>query len=313
MSVMRRFRLLPGLCRFSLPGTSVQLGSDPELALQLELPDKRFIELLDRLDTWLDEAAYAVTAKRLGVRMEHATAMLEQLRGAGLLLDTDALSPDGTGADRRSPLTPETQALVLRRGKAPGPVLARRRRQRVFVNGTGRLAQRAAEILRESELGRVWCANESRRSKATLTVLINSSQPSVLTARAHARRERPYLSVNIMDGLVNVGPLVQPGRGPCVRCVELHHLDAVPQWRTAVGFDNDEGEPIEATVRGLSAAIIASSVLQHIDGEHCEAEAATVQVRPSLTMIRRTWTPHPKCGCMPIRPHEDAVVSQGRS
>ncbi len=299
MSVMTRFRLLPGLCRFSLPGAAVQLGSDPDRALLLELPDKRFIELLNRLDTWLDETAYAVSAKRLGVGAAEAGLMLSELRGAGLLLDTDALSPDGVGTDRRAPLTAEAQALALRRGQAPGPVLARRRRQRIFVNGSGPLAHRTAELLRESELGRVWCANESRRSKATLTILINSSQPPVLTAKAHARRNRPYLAVNIMDGYVHVGPLVQPGRSPCVRCVELHHLDAVPQWRTPVGFAHDDGEPIEATLRGVSVATIASVVMQHIDGEYCEAEAATLQIRPSLKMTRRTWKPHAKCGCIP--------------
>jgi hypothetical protein len=39
-------------------------------------------------------------------------------------------------------------------------------------------------------------------------------------------------------------------------------------------------------------------VLQHIAGEECLAEAATIRLTPSLRFFRRRWDPHPECGCV---------------
>lgn len=297
MAGMTRFRLLPGLRRVALPNSVVQLGADPDRAMVLELPNNRFIDLLNRLDGWLDEAGYTLSARRLGVPSAEAAYLLKQLRGAGLLIDTAALSPDGLPGVRRPAMSPEASALAMRRDQPPGPVLAARHRQHVFVNGSGRLAHQVADLLRDSELGRVWCHDDGRRGKPTFAVLVNTVQPPALTARAHARRGLPYLTVAVLDGAVHVGPLVRPGASACVRCVELHYRDSLPHWRNTVAGDGD-ADLLEATLRGMAASMIAAVVMQHIDGEACDAEATTIQIRPSLKIDRKHWEPHHDCGCL---------------
>jgi hypothetical protein len=304
---MTRFCLLPGLRRTLLRPATVQIGADPERSLLLELPDNRFVELLNRLDSWLDEAGYALTARRLGVPRDQAAYLLTQLRGAGVLLDTAALVEDGAAISRRPALSSEAAALALRRTVAPGPLLARRRRQRIFINGMGTLAQQVTGLLREAEIGRVWCADDSRRGKATVAVLFDPVQPPSLISRAHARRGLAYLTVSSLDGAVHIGPMVRPGLTPCVRCVELHYRDHLPQWRNGGGA----GTPmLETATRSVAAATIVSLVLQHVDGETCLAEAASIQVRPSLRIKRRRWRPHPDCGCVDVAGQSAKPISK---
>ncbi|MGH8878939.1 MAG: hypothetical protein ACRD0P_16640 [Stackebrandtia sp.] len=289
---MSRFTLLPGLRRVRFQSNHVQLGSDPDRAYLLELPDARFGSLLKRLDNWLDEATYLLAARGLGLTGTDARGLLDLLRSKGFVLDSDDLTEDGRPASRRPPLSREAWALALRRTRAPGPVLAARRLQRVFVNGTGKLSHDVAALLRTAGFGRVWCADEGRRGSATLVVLVNSSQPPALAARGHARLGLPYLSVAILDGSVHVGPMVVPGRTPCLRCVDLHYRDHLP-----AGHTGGETDILETTTAGLAAAWAATIVQQHLDGETCAATAATIQIRPSLEFRRRDWDFHPDCGC----------------
>ena len=293
MADMSRFRLIPGLRRLLLP-TGVQLGSDPDRALLLRLPNLRFAELLDRLDGWLDEAGFELVARRLGLPGHEADALLKQLRGAGLLLDATAVAAGNGG---RPVVTAETSALAQRRSTRLGTRLAARRRHRVLVNGTGRLANQIAALLRESELGRVWCADDGYRATPTLSVLINLPQPPALIARAHARRRLPHLLVRVADGGAAIGPLVRPGVTGCVHCVELHYRDSLPHWRGVIAQPGD-ADLLEATTRSLVASTIAGVVMQHIDGDPCDADGAVVQLGPAMRTRRRPRPPHPNCGCI---------------
>lgn len=284
MDGMNHFRFLPGLRRVRLRPDFVQLGSDPDRSYLLQLPDSRLSQLLDRLDGWIDETTYQLAAHGLGVARSEASRLLDLLRGKGLVVDSGAVTPHGS---------PEAHALALRRDRTPAAVLAARRRQRVFVNGTGTLARRTATTLRAAGLGRVWCADEGRRGKATLTVLVNCAYPPTLAARGHARRRLPYLTVAILDGSVHIGPMVSPGTTPCLRCVDLHYRDCLPAWHTG-----GEPEVLEAPVATLAAGCVASAALQRLDGERCAVEASTIEVRPSLVVRRREWNLHPDCGCV---------------
>ncbi|MGH8792461.1 MAG: hypothetical protein ACRDXX_07440, partial [Stackebrandtia sp.] len=177
----------------------------------------------------------------------------------------------------------------------PRQVLARRRAQRVFVNGVGAIARGVADLLREAEIGRVWRADDCRRGKATFTVLVNTVQPPTLTARAHARRKLPYLPVTAADGGVDIGPLVRPGSTPCLRCVEMHCKDAAPNWRGRAGECGSE--LVETTLRQLAIAMTAALAVQHLDGDASDAVGHTFQLRSPLRLTRRRWKPHPRCGC----------------
>lgn len=293
---MTRFTFLPGLRRTVIDAGTVQIGTDPERALVLEFPDPRILTLLDQLDGWHDEDSYRETARRLGVTATDAQELLSLLRHSRLLIDPAAMITSAADPGLRREHADEAAALALRRGASPAETMGIRARQRVVVHGTDPMAGRIADVLCRSGIGRVRHSGNARPGEAGFAVLVNSPQPPVLTARAHARRGMPYLVVAVSDGAVNVGPLVVPGHTPCIACVELHHRDAVPMWRD---FGADTA-PIEATLRELAISVASCQVMQFLDGNTSAAHGATIQLRSPFHMRRRVWREHASCGCVAV-------------
>lgn len=287
--------LIPGLRRVQLHRDAVQLGADPDRAMLLQFADPASATLLEHLQTWTDLDAYASAARRMGVSDEDAADMLQLLRNEGLVIDARALSSNGVASVRTPTLTPEASAIAQRRDSPVGPILAARRRQRVFVNGVGETARGVATLLRDAEVGRVWCADDGRRGKATFSIVVNDAQPPVVTSRAHARRNLPHLAVTAMDGSMYVGPLVRPGVTPCLLCVQLHRRDST--HHLPAGEFGGGGDLVEAPLRQFAVAAAVALTLQHLDGDVSHAEAVTVRMRPSLQASRKEWTFHPECGC----------------
>lgn len=292
---MTRFTFLPGLRRTVIESGTVQIGTDPERALVLQFPDTRILALLDELDDWHDERSYREAARRLGIPAVDAEELLSLLRHGRLLINPTALVTSAADPGLRREHADEAAALALRRGDDPAEMMGIRARQRVVVHGEDPMAGRIADVLRRSGIGRVRTGT-ARPGEAGFAVLVNSAQPPVLTARAHARRGMPYLVVAVSDGAVNVGPLVVPGHTPCIACVELHHRDAVPMWRD---FGADTA-PIEATLRELAVSVAACQVMQFLDGGTSSAHGATIQLRAPFHMRRRVWREHASCGCIAV-------------
>ena len=108
-----------------------------------------------------------------------------------------------------------------------------------------------------------------------------------------------------------IGPLVVPGRSSCLRCHDLHRCDRDPAWpRLAAQLATDPSRPARgasAPVASacdvtLAAAVAAHAVMQalaFLDGQVTpSAVDGTVEVSlPDGGMRRRSWTPHPGCGC----------------
>lgn len=290
---MTHFTFLPGLRRTVLDATSVQIGTDPERALILEFPEPQVIALLDHLDNWLTEADYYRAARQFGVGRTDAEELLTLLRDSKLIMDPAALTGRSSDPGVRVDQSDEAAALALRKTEAPVDVMAARSRRRVCVVGEGRMAAGIVDLLNRCGVGHVRQSDRRPADRADLAIVVNPQQPPTLTAEVHARRRLPYLMVTIADGAVNIGPLVVPGRTPCIACVEFHHRDAVPRWCL---FGSDDS-PVEVALRELAVATTACQAMQYLDGIPCQARATTIQLRPPFGMRRRVWEPHPSCGC----------------
>jgi bacteriocin biosynthesis cyclodehydratase domain-containing protein len=138
------------------------------------------------------------------------------------------------------------------------------------------------------------------RRSATFAVLVGFAAPATLTALAYGTRRLAHLAVSVRDGTVVVGPLVQPGRSPCLNCLDLHRLDRDPAWSVVAAQLHDgpdTAEPITATTALAAAAYAAAEVLAHIDGGQPTTLGATVEIAGPDKATRRSWVPHPRCGC----------------
>ena len=132
------------------------------------------------------------------------------------------------------------------------------------------------------------------------------------------RRDVPHLPVVFSESASVVGPVVEPGSGPCLLCLELHRRDADPSWPA-----------IATQLLGRSGAAESPALLLESAAEVCRIFAAqgsgstnssvtAKSVRIEGASGARTWTEwaaHPGCGCRSIPPlvdFEDAATARRR-
>jgi hypothetical protein len=155
---MSRPALLPGLRPMWRDRHTVQLGTDPEHAVVLELPHRSAARLLDLLDGSRTERAVLAEMARLGMRAEDVHEVLAALAAHGLVLPAHALMPAALPADHRARLADEAAALALRRTETagtPARVLQRRGQARVIIAGAGPTARLVATALLDAGVGKV--------------------------------------------------------------------------------------------------------------------------------------------------------------
>ncbi|MGC5167179.1 thiamine biosynthesis protein ThiF [Luteimicrobium sp. DT211] len=168
--------------------------------------------------------------------------------------------------------------------------------------GRRRDAAVAAHVAASSPATAVRTGADATSGDPDLVVLVSHRAPDVARATRLVGAGTDHLAVVIEEAGAVVGPLVVPGRGPCLRCVDLHHRDADSRWPTmAVQLrQRYEGAaaPEETVTATTAAALAAGQVLAHLDGLPTTALAASLEVRlPAAVPRIRRWHPHPRCGC----------------
>jgi bacteriocin biosynthesis cyclodehydratase domain-containing protein len=114
------------------------------------------------------------------------------------------------------------------------------------------------------------------------------------------RRDVAHLPIVFSDGGVSVGPIVEPGAGPCLLCLELHRRDADDSWPAIATQLLGRRAAAETPTLVLEAAAHACRlVLDRLAG----GPGPAVSVRIDAATGRReetAWQPHPECGCRGI-------------
>lgn len=159
-----------------------------------------------------------------------------------------------------------------------------------------------AEALRAAVPGVRTSASPGTRPD--LCVLVEHGVASPVRARPLVREDVAHLSVVVRDVDVVVGPLVVPGRGPCLRCLDLHRCDADDRWpavATQVAAQPSHG--VESSLAPLAAALAVGEVLGHLEGRRPTTRGATLEVDGTDPVPRRrAWSTHRACGCDLLQP-----------
>ncbi len=140
-------------------------------------------------------------------------------------------------------------------------------------------------------------------ARPELVVLIGYAVADAGRAEPLLRADVPHLAVVLRGHGATVGPLVVPGRGPCLRCLDLHRGDRDPAWPKVLAQllypPPPADEPEESASAHLVAGLAALQVLAWLDGvPRPAARDATLEMElPDGLVGRRSWTPHPACGC----------------
>jgi bacteriocin biosynthesis cyclodehydratase domain-containing protein len=322
--------LKPGLATVWRNRDTVQIGIDPRRAVALT-GMRGAAGLLRLLDGSRDRHQVLAAAGELGMDAAAADRVLALLAAAGALDDFPAGGHYGAlPAGARARLAPElaTASLAHRDADGGARTLARRQAACVRVHGASRAGLWIAGMLTAAGVGLVIStgpampppgpagspgppppgrtasrAPRSRpRRRPDLVVLADTHRRELPAALA--RHRVPHLAASASEAIGVVGPLVLPGRSACLRCLDLTRADRDPAWPVILaqlaGRDGPDPPACDTVLATMVAAQAAAQALAFI-GQAAEAAAVTggtlELVLPDWRWRRRSWQPHPRCGC----------------
>jgi bacteriocin biosynthesis cyclodehydratase domain-containing protein len=335
--------LKPALRRLWRDPATLQLGIDPRYAVVLGGVALADASLLDLLDGTRELAELTAEAAQRGLEPARVDELMKALAAAGAL-DDAPIAPRATDARRLPDLLslsllhrePGAAARVMssrhaaavevlgagRAGATVAMLLAAAGVGHVTVTDTGavrpadlspggirgpgaRQASRA-EAARSALPGRATSASPSRASPATSgSTVVLAPVGSVIPPEWLGRvRHRPHLPVVVRETTAMIGPLVLPGRTPCLRCVELTRGDRDPVWPVLaaqlIGGPRSI-EPGDVVLASAAASIAVLHVLAWLDCGSLElpssAGGSLELSLVDLRLRRRTVAAHPGCGC----------------
>src|SRR5215207_5665910 len=112
------------------------------------------------------------------------------------------------------------------------------------------------------------------------------------------RSDVPHLAVVLDDDGAEVGPLVEPGAGPCLRCRELARRDLDPAWPAVAaqlaGRPFPLGRP-RAELDAVAGAVAAVDDLLRLGRGPLRSKSVAFNDDGRATTRRHS--PHPECGC----------------
>ena len=143
---------------------------------------------------------------------------------------------------------------------------------------------------------------EPPRPLPDLAVLTGHQPPELPVSLMRDRV--PHLAAAASEAIGVVGPLVLPGQTACLRCLDLTRTDNDPAWPLILAqLAGRQPDPLacDAALTAAVAGQAAARTLAFIDGRAPLAEVTangTLElVQPAWQWRRRTWLPHPACGC----------------
>jgi bacteriocin biosynthesis cyclodehydratase domain-containing protein len=182
----------------------------------------------------------------------------------------------------------------------------------VAIAGTGRTVDLIAESLVASGL-RVSVSATPSDKTSDLGIAVGHY---VLDPTAHGhwlRRDIPHLAITFGESGATVGPLVEPGRTPCLYCLEFYRRDADASWAAIAsqlwGRRSLAETPLLAReVAARAARLVVQRVREGAQPPPIGTTAASVRIDTETGAItRREWLPHPACGC--VEPGAESGVS----
>ena len=182
--------------------------------------------------------------------------------------------------------------------------LPRPERSTVAISGSETLANAIAALLASRGVAVLVAADAAdlAESQPDLAVIVGHF---VLAPRLHAlwlRRDIPHLGVVVGDTATVIGPMIEPGTGPCLLCLELHHRDADRAWPAIASQLLGRVSGVETAI--LVAETAAATARMVIDRLQRPAGGAAESVRidgATGERRRRQWQVHPECGGRGIR------------
>jgi bacteriocin biosynthesis cyclodehydratase domain-containing protein len=197
----------------------------------------------------------------------------------------------GHDAERTALLAALTPALEAPRAESITPEVA--------ISGPDGLVAPIAHVLAGSGV-RVLVAADAGDLRDARPHLAIAAGHFVLEPQLHAfwlRRDVPHLPVVLGDTSITIGPMIEPGAGPCLLCLELHRRDGDAAWPALATQLLGRRSHAESAVLVTEAAGIAGrAVLARLTEGPGPAHSVRVDAATGRREARG-WAVHPECGC----------------
>ena len=198
--------------------------------------------------------------------------------------------------------TAERETLLAALGPALATAPAQPLSATVAVHGSDSLVSAIASVLAHTGIDVLTGPDPASLAEHRPDLAIIAGH-HVLAPDLHAlwlRRDVPHLPVVIGDAGAVVGPVVEPGDGPCLLCLELHRRDLDAAWPAVATQLLGRRSKAETPVLVMEAA--AAACRMALDRLATGASAAASLRIDAATGRRevRTWKAHPECGCRGI-------------
>jgi bacteriocin biosynthesis cyclodehydratase domain-containing protein len=167
----------------------------------------------------------------------------------------------------------------------------------------GDAANAVVSNLRTADLGRTPEPGSAVATPGRALLVLAPAGASLAPEWLRRVRRRPHAMVMVKETTAQIGPLVVPGRTPCLRCLELARADRDPAWPVLAAQLVGEAravEPCDVALASAAASLAAMFLLAWIDDPEGGSPLAggTVELALSeLALRRRTVVAHPDCGC----------------
>ncbi|MFM6939961.1 MAG: hypothetical protein ACKOUD_05020 [Rhodoluna sp.] len=116
-------------------------------------------------------------------------------------------------------------------------------------------------------------------------------------------RDVPHLAITFETDGSSVSPLVVPGRGPCLYCLEQARIDQDESWPVLVSQLVNQSQKLDDSASRLFCAGLAiQKLLDHLDDlggfQQSNKELVGYKLSRSTGLVEEVvWSPHPTCTC----------------
>lgn len=281
----------------------LQVGVEPRSALIFAGPG--YPALLDRLRAPTTIETLVGIGQAAGLSPADVTAAVQRLRDAGLLAAGGAVSGRhrvrlvGAGPVGRAVAGYLVEAGVAElvvfdpRVAEPDRPTTGRRYDRATALAAAYAECRTTQVVTLDH----WSKPETLPVDLTLVIADGPEVDRVVTEHL-VRLDQPHLVVRSLGEAVWVGPLVLPGRTPCLRCTDLTRTDADPGWPRILAQLGRLELSLPPLLGGWAATVTAAQALTFLGGGRPDTAGATLELTATdLRTELRTWPSHAECGC----------------
>lgn len=294
--------LRPGAALLRRDASHLQIGATPGSAsIVRERPG--MLALLRMLDGVRDEQDLCdLVASDVPEYAGDPRDLIDRLRAAQVIVDADAWGGEPNPARRQ-----EARHHTARGADQQTVSTRLHRRAQAHIEVTHDEHTRAGAVQVRSVLSDAGVAASLSPVEDPALVVVFSTGPCprevfAVLANAHI----PHLPVSWEEDRTRVGPLVRPGRTPCVDCDDHQRATWDPAWPALL---SQLGLPLarpsvvsphalSAVVAHVGAALVADDVLAFCDGRVARSEAAVLCIGPDARdLSRQPVAFSPACGC----------------